>query len=292
MRKKKNNNGIKIMDSFYKTKREKKSFYIYMILRILVIISAIREAYMGNFTNTALCMLSLVLFTFPSIIEDTLKIEFPSLMESLIYMFIFCAEILGEINNFYEIFPYFDTILHTINGFLCAGLGFSMIDVLNKRSKKFSLSPLYLAIAAFCFSMTIGVMWEFFEYSVDRVFKLDMQKDEIVYNISSVALDENKTNKPVKIKDIKETTITKENGDTVTFTGYLDIGLNDTIEDLFVNFVGAFAFSIFGFFYVYNRDDKAFIKNFIPELKRKRRLRKKKKLDDKLVSKDADLLKT
>ena len=292
MRKKKNNNGIKIMDSFYKTKREKKSFYIYMVLRILVIISAIREAYMGNFTNTALCMLSLVLFTFPSIIEDTLKIEFPSLMESLIYMFIFCAEILGEINNFYEIFPYFDTILHTINGFLCAGLGFSMIDVLNKRSKKFSLSPLYLAIAAFCFSMTIGVMWEFFEYSVDRVFKLDMQKDEIVYNISSVALDENKTNKPVIIKDIKETTITKENGDTVTVTGYLDIGLNDTIEDLFVNFVGAFAFSVFGFFYVYNRDDKAFIKNFIPELKRKRRLRKKKKLDDKLVSKDADLLKT
>ncbi len=292
MRKKKNNNGIKIMDSFYKTKREKKSFYIYMILRILVIISAIREAYMGNFTNTALCMLSLVLFTFPSIIEDTLKIEFPSLMESLIYMFIFCAEILGEINNFYEIFPYFDTILHTMNGFLCAGLGFSMIDVLNKRSKKFSLSPLYLAIAAFCFSMTIGVMWEFFEYSVDRVFKLDMQKDEIVYNISSVSLDENKTNKPVKVNDIIETNIIKENGDVVTINGYLDIGLNDTIEDLFVNFVGAFAFSVFGFFYVYNRDDKAFIKNFIPELKRKRRLRKKKKLDDKLVSKDADLLKT
>jgi len=289
--KKKNNNGFKIMDSFYKTKREKKSFYIYMILRILVIISAIREAYMGNFTNTALCMLSLVLFTFPSIIEDTLKIEFPSLMESLIYLFIFSAEILGEINNFYEIFPYFDTILHTINGFLCAGLGFSMIDVLNKRSKKFSLSPLYLAIAAFCFSMTIGVMWEFFEYSVDRVFKLDMQKDEIVYNISSVSLDENKANKPVRIKDIKETNIIKENGDVVTINGYLDIGLHDTIEDLFVNFVGAFAFSVFGFFYVYNRDDKAFIKNFIPRLKRKRRFRKKKRIDDNLLSKDADLLK-
>jgi hypothetical protein len=135
-------------------------------------------------------------------------------------------------------------------------------------------------------------MWEFFEYGVDRVFKLDMQKDEIVYNISSVSLDENKTNKPVKVNDIIETNIIKENGDVVTINGYLDIGLNDTIEDLFVNFVGAFAFSVFGFFYVYNRDDKAFIKNFIPELKRKRRLRKKKKLDDKLVSKDADLLKT
>ena len=87
--------------------------------------------------------------------------------------------------------------------------------------------------------MTIGVMWEFFEYSVDRVFKLDMQKDEIVYNISSVSLDENKTNKPVKVNDIIETNIIKENGDVVTVNGYLDIGLHDTIEDLFVNFIGA-----------------------------------------------------
>ena len=267
-----------IMDSFYKTKKEKKSFIIYMVLRILVIISTIREMYMGNYTNAALCILSLVLFTFPSIIEDTLNIEFPSLYESIIYMFIFSAEILGEINNFYEIFPYFDTILHTINGFLCAGLGFSMIDVLNKRSKKFSLSPLYLAIAAFCFSMTIGVMWEFFEFGADKIFMKDMQKDEIVYRFSSVTLDETKSNKPIKVNNIKETHIVKENGDVVTIEGYLDIGLSDTIEDLFVNFIGAFIFSVFGFLYVYNRDEKSFIKHFIPRRRKKRKfLRRKKK---------------
>jgi hypothetical protein len=273
-----------IMDSFYKTKKEKKSFIIYMVLRILVIISAIREMYMGNYTNAALCILSLVLFTFPSIIEDTLNIEFPSLYESIIYLFIFSAEILGEINNFYEIFPYFDTILHTINGFLCAGLGFSMIDVLNKRSKKFSLSPLYLAIAAFCFSMTIGVMWEFFEYGADKLLMTDMQKDEIVYKFSSVTLDETKTNKPIKVNNIKETNIIKNNGDVVTIEGYLDIGLNDTIKDLFVNFIGAFIFSIFGFLYVYNRDEKSFIKHFIPRRRKKRRFLRRKKKEESLTT--------
>ena len=273
-----------IMDSFYKTKKEKKSFIIYMVLRILVIFSAIREMYMGNYTNAALCILSLVLFTFPSIIEDTLNIEFPSLYESIIYLFIFSAEILGEINNFYEIFPYFDTILHTINGFLCAGLGFSMIDVLNKRSKKFSLSPLYLAIAAFCFSMTIGVMWEFFEYGADKLLMTDMQKDEIVYKFSSVTLDETKTNKPIKVNNIKETNIIKNNGDVVTIEGYLDIGLKDTIKDLFVNFIGAFIFSVFGFLYVYNRDEKSFIKHFIPRRRKKRRFLRRKKKEESLTT--------
>ncbi len=272
------------MDSFYKTKREKKSFIIYMLLRIFVIFAAIREMYMGNYTNTMLCLLSLVLFTFPSIIEDTLKIEFPSLYESIIYIFIFSAEILGEINNFYEIFPYFDTILHTINGFLCAGLGFSMIDILNKNSKKLSLSPLYLAIAAFCFSMTIGVMWEFFEYGVDSLFAKDMQKDTIVYKFSSVTLDPDKHNHPVKVNDILETNIVKKDGDVVTVNGYLDIGLRDTMSDLFVNFIGAFIFSVFGFFYVYNRDEKSFIKNFIPRKKRIRRMFRRRKKSEEINS--------
>lgn len=262
---------------FYNNKRTKKSFYIYMILRILVLISAIRETLMGNYTNTFFCLVSLALFTMPTILESTLKIEFPSVMESIIYIFIFSAEILGEINNFYEIFPFWDTMLHTFNGFLCAGLGFSLIDILNTKSHKFNLSPLYLALAAFCFSVTIGVLWEFFEFSMDRVFKTDMQKDEIVYNISSVTFDEKKSNTPIKIDDIKQTLITKKDGTTIVVDGYLDIGLYDTIEDLFVNILGAFIFSIFGFFYVYNRDDKAFIKHFIPKKIRLRKRRRKKK---------------
>ena len=245
MENKKKKKKKKISSSFYTDKRSKKSFYVYMILRILVIISALFEIANSNYTNTFFCIVALVLFSFPNLIENTLKIEFPTVMESMIYVFIYAAWILGELNNFYEIFPYWDTILHTINGFLCAGLGFSFIDILNKRSQKFNLSPLYLALAAFSFSMTIGVMWEFFEFSMDRVFLTDMQKDEIVETISTVTFDETKSNTPVKIKDIEKTIITTKDGKTIEVNGYLDVGLYDTIEDLFVNVVGAVTFILF-----------------------------------------------
>ena len=266
----------KFRDFFYRDKKSKRLFAIFWILRALVLYAAIREIAMGNYTNTFFCLVSLVLFTLPAIIEDTFNIEFPTIMEILIYLFIYSAWILGELNNFYELFPYWDTILHTINGFLCAGLGFSFIDILNKKSRKFNLSPLYLALAAFSFSMTICVMWEFFEFTMDRVFLTDMQKDEMVERISTVYLDKTKSNKPVRIEDIQKTIIVTKSGKEIVIDGYLDVGLYDTIEDLFVSFVGATIFSVFGFLYVYNRDEKSFIKNFIPKKIRRKRKKKKK----------------
>ena len=121
--------------------------------------------------------MSLFLFTIPTLIQDKFRITLPSLLEGIIYVFIFSAEILGEINNFYGIIPHWDTVLHTINGFLAAGIGFSLIDLLNQNSKQIKLSPFFVALVAFCFSMTIGVLWEFFEYGADSLLKLDMQKD-------------------------------------------------------------------------------------------------------------------
>lgn len=243
----------------------KKSIIVYLTLRILVIVSMIFQIIMGNFENAALCILSLILFTIPTIVSEKLKIGIPSLLEAIIYLFIFSATILGEINNFYGIIPFWDTMLHTLNGFICAGIGFSLIDLLNQNSKRISLSPIYVVIVAFCFSMTIGVLWEFGEFTADSVLKTDMQKDRIVQSISSVELNENKENVPVKVKDIEKTEIYLTNGETLTIeNGYLDIGIADTMKDLFVNFIGAIVFSIIGFLYVKNRDKYQFAKNFIP----------------------------
>lgn len=97
---------------------------------------------------------------------------------------------MGEIGAYYVTFPYWDTVLHTLNGFLCAAIGFSLLDILNRHSEaRFHLSPLYLAIVAFCFSMTVGVIWEFFECTMDQLFFLDMQKDTVVNTIGSIMLD-------------------------------------------------------------------------------------------------------
>ena len=243
----------------------KKSIIAYLILRILVLISMVFQIIMGNFQNVLMCILSLILFTIPTIVSEKFKIGLPSLLETIIYIFIFSSTILGEINNFYGIIPFWDTLLHTLNGFLCAGIGFSLVDLLNQNSKKINLSPIYVVIVAFCFSMTIGILWEFYEFTADSVLRTDMQKDRIIQNISSVELNLDRENIPIKVNDIEKTEIYSKDGTITTIeNGYLDIGIIDTMKDLFVNFIGAVVFSIIGFLYIKNRKKYKFAKNFIP----------------------------
>lgn len=243
-------------------RENKVTFIVYTILRLLVIVSLVSSVVRGEYENVFVCALSLLLLVMPAIIERKLRIYLPTTLEVIILIFIFCAEILGEIHNFYTIVPYWDTILHTLNGFLFAAFGFSLLDIINRNEKmKFQLSPFYLAVVAFCFSMTIGVFWEFFEFSSDLFFGTDMQKDVIIQSFNSVTLDPTMSNTPIHIKDITSVAV---NGNDLGLSGYLDIGLFDTMGDLFVNFIGALVFSIIGFFYVKNRGKGRFAKRFIP----------------------------
>lgn len=226
----------------------------------------IREHKSSFAVYVVLCILTLLLLLAPAFIQVQFRIELPSVLEVIVLVFVFSAEILGEISSFYEIFPFWDTVLHTMNGFLAAAIGFSLVDLLNRSDRvKFELSPLYLAIVSFCFSMTIGVIWEFFEFGMDQLFGFDMQKDAIVHSISSVMLDPTHTNHAIRINDITQVTV---NGQDLGLGGYLDIGLIDTMEDLVVNFIGAVVFSVFGFLYVKNRGKKdSIISRFVPRRK-------------------------
>ncbi len=258
---------VKVIKEIEK-KKHKSSFIIYMILRTLVLLCMVREIMNGNFQNALLCVLSLALFLLPSLAEKKFKIELPNLLEIIIMLFIFSAEILGEINNFYGIYPNFDTILHTINGFLCASIGFSLVYLLNKNIESFQLSSIFVCLVAFSFSMTIGVLWEAFEYGMDKYFNLDMQKDTYVNKINTVLLDETLTNKVVSIDNIDKTIIyDKNNSKIAEFNGYIDIGLNDTMEDLFVNLLGAVSFSILGYLYLLNEDKYKLAGKFLTKRK-------------------------
>ena len=247
-----------------------KHLTIYVVLRTLVILTLISQILHKNFENVFMCILTLTLFTIPFFIDKKLKIELPNVLEGIIFIFIFSAEILGEVQNFYGIFKAWDTMLHTINGFLCAAIGFSLIDILN-RSERFhmKLTPVFVALVAFCFSMTIGVLWEFFEFGMDKYLLQDMQKDRIISNVSSVDLNPEGKNKAVILKDVYKTEIysIKDGSNIVTTIGggYLDIGINDTMKDLFVNFIGAVIFSIIGMLYIKDRDGYKFAENFIPK---------------------------
>ena len=230
----------------------KRTLTVYLVLRALVIAVMVRAFFRGAYENMFMCGLTLVLMILPSILTKKLKIYLPSALEIVILCFIFAAEILGEISSFYINVPHWDTMLHTINGFLCAAVGFALVDLFNRDERfTFKLSPLFLAVVAFCFSMTIGVLWEFFEFSADHFFATDMQKDTIVRQINTVELDETRTNKVVKIKNIDDVIIVHTDGseESLGLGGYLDIGIIDTMKDLFVNFIGAVVFSILGFIY-------------------------------------------
>ncbi len=245
-------------------KKKPAVFTVYIVLRLIVVAILVSSILRGEYENAAICLLVLFLFLLPLFVQRNFGIELPGTLEIIILVFIFASEILGELGCFFINVPNWDSILHTTTGFLCAAFGFALIDILNRNDKiKFQLSPIYVALVAFCFSMTIGVLWEFFEFSVDRLFHMDMQKDTIVHTISSVMLDPTNKNIPITIDGITSVAV---NGKNLGFDGYLDIGLYDTMEDLLVNFIGALTFSIFGYFYIKRRGKGRIAKAFIPTI--------------------------
>ena len=245
-------------------RRQPVVFAVYLILRLIVLATLVSSIIRGEYESAFICLLVLALFMLPFFLQQNFGIELPSTLEIIILLFIFAAEILGELECYFITYPHWDSMLHTTTGFLCAATGFALIDILNRNSRiKFELSPIYVALAAFCFSMTVGVLWEFFEFGMDRLFHMDMQKDTVVQSITSVMLDPTNSNIPVTIDGIHSVAV---NGQDLGFDGYLDIGLYDTMADLFVNFIGAVVFSTIGYFYIKRRGKGRLARAFIPTL--------------------------
>lgn len=242
-------------------KQHKIVFAVYILLRTLVIFAMVMSCIRGNYENLFYCSLALMLFLLPAFFEKNLGIKIPNVLEIVILLFIFASIIMGEMENFYTKIPMWDTILHSVNGFLCAAVGFGMVDILNRNEKiKFSMSPIFLAVVAFCFSMTIGVLWEFFEFGCDVFFGTDMQKDFVLNTVNSTLLSGD-TKRVVVIDGIRDVAV---NGASLGTDGYIDIGLYDTMKDLLVNFVGAFVFSIIGYVYIKTRGKNKIASHFIP----------------------------
>ncbi|MBQ8281112.1 MAG: hypothetical protein IJZ25_01755 [Lachnospiraceae bacterium] len=248
-------------------RRDKKAFVVFCVMRALVLGVLVRSIMLGQWESCMISILALLLLFIPPFVEKKFKIDLPTAMEIVVYVFVFCAEILGEIECYYVKFSIWDDMLHTVNGFMFAAFGFCLIDILNRNNRfRFQLSAGYLAIVAFCFSMTIGVLWEFAEYSVDHTIRFDMQKDTIVKEFSSVTLDGTNSNIAIKVNNIERTVIQLEGGEEVVIEGgYLDIGLVDTTKDLFVNFIGAVVFSLIGYIYVKQRGKGLIASSFIPQ---------------------------
>ena len=118
--------------------QHKATAILFLILRLCVVAILVRKLFLHEWESVFICVLTLVLFLLPSLVSSVLKITLPTVLEWIILLFIFSAEILGELNSFYIRIPHWDTMLHTINGFCCAAIGFALVDLFN-RNERFSL---------------------------------------------------------------------------------------------------------------------------------------------------------
>lgn len=161
------------------------------------------------------CILGIVVMFLPSILERKFKIVIPSFMYILFFLFLYGAIYLGEIKSFYYKVPHWDVYLHSLSAMMLGTLGFSVVSLLNNTKRvKLQLSPLFVSIFAFCFALSIGALWEIYEFTFDSLLGLNMQKFIL--------------------------------GDGTVLVG--QEALMDTMKDLIVDACGALLVSLIGFF--------------------------------------------
>lgn len=161
-----------------KDKNKKRLRFFYISIRVFSIL-LIAASIIGTIVNvneelshsifviiqaTALLILSLI----PTFIEKRFKLEIPDFMESIFLVFIIAAQLAGEILSFYVHVSWWDDMLHAFSGFFIAMISFSFLNTASKDpNNRIKLNPLFIAIFVFSFAMALGVLWEFFEFSVD-----------------------------------------------------------------------------------------------------------------------------
>jgi len=160
------------------------------------------------------CIMGAAAMMLPGFLKRKAGLNIPAFMLVMYAAFLYCAIYLGEVRNFYYAVPHWDTILHTFSGAALGAIGFSVVSLLNKSENvSFSLSPIFVSLFAFCFAVTLGVMWEIFEFAVDSFLGTNMQKFAL------------------------------ENGEPLVGQA----ALMDTMKDLIVDAIGAFVMSVIGF---------------------------------------------
>ena len=183
------------------------------IIRILLVLAIIESIFAKKYQNTFVGVLTFAMTFYPSILKKRFRVYLPSGLQIIITLFIFAAQFLGELHDFYYKIPWWDNMLHCISGSVLGIIGFMFVYFLNKTHiKQTKLSPFFIALFAFCFALSMGVFWEFFEFAGDRLFGLNMQKFRLPG----------------------------------------EDGLIDTMTDLFVDAIGACIVSIIGYIYMKN----------------------------------------
>lgn len=123
------------------------------------------------------CVLGLIVIHIPSLLAHRFKFEIPFFLYMCYIVFLYCAIFLGEAQSFYYKIPHWDTVLHAMSSLMLGFFGFMFITILNRDEHTLmSLSPFFVSLFAFCFAVTIGAVWEIYEFTADGLMGFNMQK--------------------------------------------------------------------------------------------------------------------
>ena len=161
-----------------------KIVYLLLQLSILVIlIASVINLFLRphdierTIMHIGLCVAGFFTINLPAIIQRRFKIYIPSILQLVAVLLIYAHFILGEIFRAYDHVAWFDKTLHVLNGLAFALLGFSMVNLLNNSSDQYKkLSPFFVSLFSFCFCLAVSYMWELLEFSIDSIFKINMQR--------------------------------------------------------------------------------------------------------------------
>jgi hypothetical protein len=161
---------------------------ILIIFWFLLLVAAILAIYEQNWFNLALSILTLALTFLPSYLEKRFRVDYPEEFEIIILIFIFACLFLGEIGSFYFVFWWWDLFLHGLSAIILGIIAFSLIYILNKEGR-IKLKPSFIALFAFCFALSFGVIWEIFEFFVDQILGTNMQRASLFDTMSDLIID-------------------------------------------------------------------------------------------------------
>ena len=159
-----------------------KKITVRMVVGLITILAqagyAVYSLIQQNYIIMLECLIGILLVIVPGIIDKKLKLELPDLLYMMYFIFLFAAIFLGSGLGFYSKIPRWDDVLHSLSGALLAVLGFAIIMLYNKRSKRIegTISAGFMAVFAFCFALAIGAIWEIYEYTGDGLMQMSMQR--------------------------------------------------------------------------------------------------------------------
>lgn len=220
------------MELILNREKDKSVGVVFLTLEGLCAITLLFAAFRRKLNYVGLCLSSMLLLFAPTLLERLFRVHIRPGMKKVLMIYAVAGPVGGNVYQLYFTIPFWDKILHILCGVLFAMLGYSLPDLLEPEHEHSSASR---CISAVCVAMTIGVLWEIYEFCGDTFFGLDMQNDTVISGFSSYLLSDTVGERGA-VSEISSVVI---NGQELGVGGYIDIGLRDTMLDLIMCLFGS-----------------------------------------------------